>query len=283
MVICVTNRTLCKEDFLKRMTSICKAGPKFIILREKDLDRKDYTQLAAQCLAICKTYGVQLVLHTHIQAALELGITAIHLPLPILKQESKQLDAFTMIGTSIHDVKEVALAQQLGATYLIAGHIFQTDCKADLNPRGISFLKKVQSASHIPVYPIGGIHKDTAQEIVNAGATDFCMMSELMTCENVEQNIKMYHQITPKTDLCTIPGVGLNMKQHMINLGYHWVEDLKQANPEEMYQQDCILHGTELDRCVLYVYRLAVYFATTPSPEQEKLTWWYWKEHSPNI
>lgn len=200
MVICVTNRTLCKEDFLKRITSICKAGPKFIILREKNLDLKDYTQLAAQCLAICKTYDIQLVLHTYIQAALELGVKAIHLPLPILKQKSNQLDAFTIIGTSVHAVEEVALAQQLGATYLIAGHIFQTDCKADLKPRGISFFKKVQSASHIPVYPIGGIHKDTAQEIVNAGATDFCIMSELMTCNYVEQNIKMYHQIKPKTD-----------------------------------------------------------------------------------
>ncbi len=81
-----------------------------------------------------------------------------------------------------------------------------------------------------------------------------------------------------KTDLCAIPGVGPNMKQHILRLGYHWVEDLKQANPEEMYQQDCILHGGQLDRCVLYVYRLAVYFATTPNPEPQKLKWWYWKE-----
>ena len=215
MVICVTNRTLCKDDFLKRVESICQAGPKFIILREKDLDRKEYTQLAAQCLAICKTYGIQLVLHTHIQSALDLGVTAIHLPLPILKQESKRLNAFTMIGTSVHAVEEVALAQNLGATYLIAGHIFQTDCKADLKPRGISFYQKVQNASHIPVYPIGGIHKDTAQEIINAGATDFCIMSELMTCDHVEENINIYQQLTPKTDLCAIPGVGPNMKQHI--------------------------------------------------------------------
>lgn len=80
-------------------------------------------------------------------------------------------------------------------------------------------------------------------------------MSELMTCDHVEENINIYQQLTPKTDLCAIPGVGPNMKQHMIRLGYHWVEDLKQANPDEMYQQDCILHGGQLDRCVLYVYR----------------------------
>ncbi len=279
MVICVTNKALCRDDFLQRITAICKAGPKCILLREKELRLSEYTQLAAQCLAICKAHSIPLVLHTHIPAALELGITAIHLPLPALQQAKAQLGAFSVIGTSVHAVKEVALAEKCGATYLIAGHIFPTACKAGLKPRGTAFFKKIQQTAHIPVYPIGGIGQNTAQEIVNAGANDFCIMSELMTCDHPEQKVTMYQQLTPKTDLCAIPGVGPNMKQHMIRLGYHWVEDLKQANPEEMYQQDCTLHGGQLDRCVLYVYRLAVYFATTPKPEAQKLKWWYWKTH----
>ena len=130
MVICVTNRTLCKDNFLKRVESICQAGPKFIILREKDLDRKEYTQLAAQCLAICKTYGIQLVLHTHIQSALDLGVTAIHLPLSILKQESKYLNAFTMIGTSVHAVEEVAKAD----TILVLGMNLNSSLCKDMLP-----------------------------------------------------------------------------------------------------------------------------------------------------
>lgn len=32
------------------------------------------------------------------------------------------------------------------------------------------------------------------------------------------------------------------------------------------------------DRCVLYVFRCAVYFAEHEQPEAEKLKWWYWKD-----
>ena len=80
-----------------------------------------------------------------------------------------------------------------------------------------------------------------------------------------------------KTDLIKIPGVGHNMKEHLLALGYTCVEDLKGENPLDMYERDRIRIGGELDRCVLYVYRCAVYFARTPHPDKEKLNWWYWK------
>lgn len=81
-----------------------------------------------------------------------------------------------------------------------------------------------------------------------------------------------------KTDLLTLPGVGKNMKQHLQNLGIQYVEDLVDKDPEALYARDCVLHGGSLDRCVLYVYRCAVYMAETPDPEPEKRNWWYWKE-----
>lgn len=81
-----------------------------------------------------------------------------------------------------------------------------------------------------------------------------------------------------KTDLLKIPGVGERMKGHFLDLGYACVEDLKEADPEQMYERDCALHGQKLDRCVLYVYRCGVYFARTKNPDPEKLKWWNWKD-----
>ncbi len=81
-----------------------------------------------------------------------------------------------------------------------------------------------------------------------------------------------------KTDLLIIPGVGKKTKQYLANIGIQYVEDLVGKDPEEIYQRDCICQGYQLDRCQLYVYRLAVYFAETESPEPEKLKWWYWKD-----
>lgn len=82
-----------------------------------------------------------------------------------------------------------------------------------------------------------------------------------------------------KSELQRIPGVGANMALHLERLGYTRVEDLKGENPERMYERDRQLHGGALDRCVLYVYRLAVWFAENEGKEMpvERLKWWNWK------
>lgn len=85
-----------------------------------------------------------------------------------------------------------------------------------------------------------------------------------------------------KSELQRIPGVGPNMALHLERLGYTGVEDLKGENPELMYERDRRLHGGMLDRCVLYVYRLAVWFAENEGKEMpaERLKWWNWKEEN---
>lgn len=82
------------------------------------------------------------------------------------------------------------------------------------------------------------------------------------------------------TDLKTIPGVGPNMERHLRGIGVACVEDLVGADPEELYERDCLAHGEAVDRCCLYVYREAVYFAETVEPDPEKLMWWTWKDRS---
>lgn len=79
-------------------------------------------------------------------------------------------------------------------------------------------------------------------------------------------------------DLQKIPGVGKNIAEDLLNIGIRTVEDLKGKDPEELYQRDCIYKGYQEDRCQLYVFRSAVYFAEHEEHEAEKLKWWYWKD-----
>ena len=71
-------------------------------------------------------------------------------------------------------------------------------------------------------------------------------------------------QVKTKTDLQKIPGVGKNMEQHLINIGYDCVESLIGQSPEEMYAKNNAFKGYTDDRCVLYCFRCAVYYAETP-------------------
>ena len=82
-----------------------------------------------------------------------------------------------------------------------------------------------------------------------------------------------------KTDLKTIPGVGKNMAGHLKAIGVTSVEDLVGKDPEELYLRDCArFPGQTLDRCCLYVYRLAVAYAEGRADTPEKQKWWNWTD-----
>ena len=181
-ILAVSNRTLSKRPFLEQIEEICKHHPKSLILREKDLSEAEYTALAKDVLAICQRHNVSCILHTYFRAAKELGCNAIHLPLPLLRAHKEELSSFSYVGTSIHAPAEAEEAEKLGATYITAGHIYATDCKKGLPPRGLVFLEEVCRRVSIPVYAIGGIkiNEKQLQEVMDCGAKGGCIMSGMM-------------------------------------------------------------------------------------------------------
>jgi hypothetical protein len=79
-------------------------------------------------------------------------------------------------------------------------------------------------------------------------------------------------------DLQRIPGVGPSLAQDLLDLGYQQVSELRDANPERMYDELCALRDQYIDRCVLYVFRCAVYYASHAEHQPELLKWWNWKD-----
>lgn len=181
-IICVTNRGLCEGDFPGQLERIARLErPRAVILREKDLPAEDYTALAREVSRLLLPLGAPLIPHFFADAALSLHARAVHLPLAVLRElPPAQKRAFETIGTSVHSMDEALEAQNLGAGYLVAGHIFETDCKKGLAGRGLSFLREVCEAVRIPVWAIGGITPENLGSVLAAGAAGGCVMSLLM-------------------------------------------------------------------------------------------------------
>jgi recombinational DNA repair protein RecR len=74
-----------------------------------------------------------------------------------------------------------------------------------------------------------------------------------------------------------IPGVGIKTAEDFWKLGIFSVKDLDGRDPERLYQKLCRLKQTKIDRCQLYVFRCAVYYASHKKPKPELLKWWNWK------
>ncbi|HEX9132414.1 MAG TPA: helix-hairpin-helix domain-containing protein [Ktedonobacteraceae bacterium] len=78
-----------------------------------------------------------------------------------------------------------------------------------------------------------------------------------------------------------VPGVGKSIAEDLWNLGLRAVSDLKNQDPEDLYLRLCAFQGTHVDRCMLYVFRCAVYYASNDIHDPELLKWWNWKDANP--
>lgn len=84
-----------------------------------------------------------------------------------------------------------------------------------------------------------------------------------------EKSIKQLRQI---------PGVGKSIAEDLYHIGISNATDLKNKDPEKLYDQSNQFSGAIQDRCLLYVFRCAVYYASHTRHDPEKLKWWNWKD-----
>lgn len=194
----ISNRKLCENENLeKQIEKIFSAYQRKIILenfeivaltlREKDLYKNEYLKLVEKIYPICQKYRIDLILHQNYDLRLDnkYNIKGLHLSYNTFKSLNKNIreeliKKYKKIGVSIHSINEAKEVEMLGANYVVAGHIFKTDCKKDLEPRGLEFIQELSSALIIPIFAIGGINQENSHLVINNGAFGVCMMSSLM-------------------------------------------------------------------------------------------------------
>ena len=85
-------------------------------------------------------------------------------------------------------------------------------------------------------------------------------------------------KIKQNTDLLSLPGIGPSIKKDLQDIGIKKTADLIDKNPEKLFRKLCIKQDSDIDRCVLYVFRCAVYYTNNREHDPELLKWWNWKD-----
>lgn len=186
--IVITNRSLVQGDFLEQLKKVARLHPYAMILREKDLSDEEYEQLAEQVLAICEDEQVRLFVHSKTEIAKRIGCRGIHMTIPGLQVLSdvelrEVQECFAQISVSCHSLEDMQYAVQHGATQIVLGTIFETECKKGLKGRGVAFVEEICRQCPVPVYAIGGINEKRLPQVMAAGAAGGCMMSGFMRME----------------------------------------------------------------------------------------------------
>jgi thiazole tautomerase (transcriptional regulator TenI) len=123
----------------------------------------------------------QLVVNDRMDIALSLGCRGVHLPekgLPL--PEVISLASGLRVGRSVHSLEEALRTEQMGADYILFGHVFHTASKSGIPPRGCAELAHIVRAVRIPVIAVGGITVENMAEVAETGCAGIAVISAVM-------------------------------------------------------------------------------------------------------
>ena len=184
-VIAITNRHLVHRDYWDQLEQIVASPVESLVLREKDLSEDEYIDYAKKALSLCNIHGKQCILHNFGRVAVRLHIPRFQCSLDYLKTHTSISYYMSTLGVSVHTAEEAHEAEKLGATYVIAGHVFRTPSKEAYSPIGVSTVKDICNAVSVPVYALGGVNPTTVGELKAAPVKGVALMSGIMESNDI--------------------------------------------------------------------------------------------------
>ncbi|WNR44009.1 thiamine phosphate synthase [Paenibacillus roseipurpureus] len=98
------------------------------------------------------------------------------------------------VGASVHHTDEAKWREEEGVDYLIFGHVFETNSKQGVSPRGLDVLREVVNHVNIPVIAIGGMTPARVKSVVEAGAAGIAVMSGIWDAADPLGAVRAYQQ-----------------------------------------------------------------------------------------
>lgn len=185
----VTDRTWVGRQTLPEQVEVAlKGGATCVQLREKELDRAALLEEARTLAALCRRYGVPLIINDNVEVALAAGADGVHVGQDDLTVEQVRRLAGDrlIVGVSAHTVEQALAAQAGGADYLGVGAVFATATKSDAHVLPRETLAEICRAVDIPVVAIGGISADNLLQLAGTGVDGVALVSAIFSAPDIE-------------------------------------------------------------------------------------------------
>lgn len=191
----ITNRHLCNEKrYLEVLEEASFNGVENIILREKDLKNDELENLYFKTRERVNK-KTKIIINGNYEIFNSVDADGIHMSFYMFNKFKNKLEyKEKTIGVSTHSIEEIIEVKKYSVSYLIFSHIYETKCKIDLKPKGISLLKQAQSELNgydIKLIALGGILPNNVKETLNY-CDDIAVMSSIMESDNVKDTIKSF-------------------------------------------------------------------------------------------
>lgn len=182
MLYLITNRRLIKKGNLYTVVlESLRGGLDAVILREKDLSCNELMDIGFKLKGLTNAFGARLIVNGNPYVSKAVNADYYHSSMSNFSVDSVYGAPF---GLSTHSIDDVITAKKLGANYVLLSHIFPTQCKKGLKPKGLSIISESKDAIDMPIIALGGINEMNIQDIFMAGAKGAAVMSYIMASDD---------------------------------------------------------------------------------------------------
>ena len=189
LLYAVTDRAwVGRQTLPEQVEAALKGGATCVQLREKELDGAAFLEEARTLAALCRRYGVPLIINDNVEVALASGADGVHVGQDDLTVEQVRRLAGDrlIVGVSAHSVEQALAAQAGGADYLGVGAVFATATKSDAHVLPRETLAEICRAVDIPVVAIGGIGEDNLLQLAGTGVDGAALVSAIFSAPDIE-------------------------------------------------------------------------------------------------
>ena len=176
-----------RQTLSEQIEDALRGGVTLVQLREKNLAKEEFVVEAKAVLALCRQYGVPLIINDRLDVALESGADGVHVGIedaPV-SEIRRQAGPDFIIGATAKTVEQARAAEAAGADYLGVGAVFPSPTKKNAIRITTEDLRRICDAVSIPVVAIGGIGLENIGELAGGGMDGVAVVSALFGAEDI--------------------------------------------------------------------------------------------------
>ena len=178
-----------RQTLSEQIEDALRGGVTLVQLREKNLAKEEFVAGAQAVLALCRQYGVPLIINDRLDVALESGADGVHVGIedaPV-SEIRRQTGPDFIIGATARTVAQARAAQSAGADYLGVGAVFPSPTKRNAIRITSEVLREICGSVSIPAVAIGGITAENAPSPRGCGMAGIAVVSAIFGASDIQQ------------------------------------------------------------------------------------------------
>ena len=187
--------------FAAAAASLLEGGAGILQIRHKGHWSRPFFETARDVARLCREAGVLLVVNDRADFALLLE-AGLHVGQDDLtpRDARKLVGSEPLLGFSSHNVNQLCAAGGEPVDYIAFGPVFPTTSKSNPDPVvGVAEVRRCRTLIDKPLVAIGGITRETAPAVLEAGADSVAVISDLIpepaTAKSLRERMEEWQRI----------------------------------------------------------------------------------------